>query len=469
MGDNNNNNNSIVKAKKILWYTGNLSYKLHSDQLVIYNQIKLLIEQGQKEFALRIARQYGKSYLIVVLALEICIKNPKVIVRILGPTLDSIKNIVDDNLQPIVEDAPVGLVQRIKSDKRYRVGHSSLRIGTMERAHIDSTARGGNAYAIFCEECAASVKSEDLKYAVESVINPQLLRSSGQTGGGLLCYITTPADSPEHYFHTTVEPPLIKKDCFFTRTVYANPQLTPEQVTLAIDRCGGEGSEAWRREYLCQLFRSESIAIIPEFCERHIQDFTQPMYKRLYTCVDFGGSRDHHHAILYYWDYYLGKMYVVDEVHAPNQTPTAELIRRISVMESRDAYGPIARWGDLPGQLGVDLNSELDWPIQQTAKDDRDAALANLRNMFLLDYIVINPNCRMTIRTLQAGRWNLQRTDFLRSDELGHCDAIDALLYASRNLDKTDPNPKRYKETLWGRQIIPDGLAKLAEFWNKPK
>lgn len=444
----------------MMWKSGNLSYKLHSGQLEIYKQIKKYITDGQKEFALRIARQYGKSYMTVVIALEMCLKNKGIIVRILGPTLDSIKSIVDDNLQPIIEDAPEGLIKRCKSEKRYIVGTSSLRIGTLERSHIDQTARGGNAFAIFCEECAASVKSEDLKYAVESVINPQLLRSSSKDHGGILAYITTPADMPEHYFHTDVEPKLMMRGTYFCKVVYDNPQLSEAQINLAMERCGGKDSEAWRREYLCEVFRSAKVCIVPEFnVQLHVSSFNIPQYKRLWTCIDFGGSRDHHHAILYYWDYDKDVLYIYDEVHAYNETSTPELLKQIEDMEACDDFGPIGRWGDLPGQLSVDLNRTYNFNITQTAKDDFESALSNLRSMFHTNKIMIHNRCTWTIKTLLAGRWNNQRTDFMRTEELGHCDAIDALLYASRNIDKADPRPNKNKHKT-------DGFNKLANVWQ---
>lgn len=458
----------ISLAKAALWRTGNLSFKLHPGQLEIYNQIKTSIDSGQKEFALRVARQYGKSYLIVILALEMCLQHSGIIVRILGPTLDSIKNIVEDNLAPIIQDAPRGLIRRMKTDKRYTVGKSSLRIGTVERAHIDASARGGNAFCIFIEECAASVKSEDLKYAIESIVNPQLLRSSKEQGGGLLGYITTPAPVATHYFHSVIEPPLQAIGAYWSRTVYENPQLTPEQVALAMQRCGGELSEAWRREYLCEIFRSESIMIVPEFSERHIVDFELPEHRRLYTCLDGGGSKDCSCALLCHWNLEDKKLYISNEVFATPQTPSVKFIAGIKEMESVDSFGPVFRVGDLPGQLSVDYNQTMQFTIQQTAKDNADVALQNIRNMFYRDEIVIHPRCTMLIRTLNEGQWNNSRTDFMRTPDLGHSDAIDALIYAARNIDKTEcrPEMKPREDQFNRRRPQISGFQKLAESWK---
>ena len=459
---------NTTKLKNTLWGLGDLSWKLHDGQLEIYNDVKKLMIAGQKEFALRIARQYGKSYLTVILALEMCIKNKSVIVRILGPSLDSISKIVDDNLQPIIADAPKGLINKHKSDKRYNLSNgSSLRIGTLERAHIDATARGGNAYAIFCEECGASVKSEDLRYAIQSVINPQLLHSSKKKGGGILGYITTPSETIDHYFHTDIEPPLIQSGAYFCRTVYDNPLLNEEQIQLAMKRCGGEQSEAWQREYLCKLFRSDVVTVVPEFNQDiHVKDFTLPIYKRLQTVIDFGGSRDCTEALIGCYDYNNKQLLIWDEMFAQPQTTTVEMVQAIQDKEAFDTFGPVSRFADMPGLISVDLNQTLKFICSQTLKDDASGSLQALRNAFYNNEIIIHPRCVKLIRTLSTGRWNKSRTDYQRTGELGHCDAIDALIYFLRNLDKQNPKPQKDQYDTCGRRLNSNGFEKLANIWK---
>ena len=458
-----------VKLQNTLWLLGDLSWKLHPGQLEIYRELYKHIEEGKKEFAFRISRQYGKSYLTVVLAIEACIKYPNIIVRILGPTLDAVAKIVEDNLVPIIRDAPKGLIKKHKSDKRYNFSNgSSLRIGTLERAHIDATARGGNSSIIFLEECAASVKSEDLKYAIESVINPQLLRSSKEKGGGLLVYITTPSNLLNHYFHEVIEPPLMLSNTYWCRTIYDNPQLSSDQIKLAMKRCGGEHSEAWQREYLCRLFRSEIVTIIPEFnVSEHIKELSIPIYKRMYTIIDFGGSKDCTSALLCYWDFDRKKFCIIKEVFAKPQTTTVEIVRQIVEMEAFDNFGVIARKADMPGLISVDLNQTYKFTCSQVLKDDASGALQNVRSMLYNNEIEIDPRCAMLIKTLLYGNWNKSRTDYQRTDELGHCDAIDALVYACRDIDKKDPRPVKKQYDVCGRNLNVTGFDKLANLWGK--
>ena len=454
-------------AQHTLWKTGILSWKLHSSQLQIYNELWDALNNNQKQFAMRISRQFGKSYLLVILALEICLRNPGVIVRIAGPTLSSISDIVEDNLSPIIADAPEGLIRRNKSTRRYMVGKSELRLGTLERAHIDKTMRGGNAFAIFAEEAAASVKSTDLEYAMRSVINPQLLHSSKKPGGGILGFVTTPADTPEHYFHSNIEPMCEATNTFWTKTVYENPRLSQEQIELAIKRCGGEQSEQWRREYLCELFRSDEVVIVPEFdVNQHVREFTLPEHRRLYTAIDLGGSRDHHHAILYYYDFMADLICVYADAHAPAHTATVDLISKIEEMEAFDSFGPIKRYADLNGQTATDLRLTYNFQVETITDKKPDADLNYMRTLFANNKIVIHPRCKDTVACLLGGRWNNTRTDWLRTPSLGHCDAIAALVYAMRRVDKSNPMPQPKPSDLQQRPKTSSGLQKWASMNN---
>ena len=86
--------------------------------------------------------------------------------RIAAPTLKQAKDIVSDNLGPITLDAPEGLITPMKSEYRWQVGQSELRLGVLERANVDSL-RGGNAKLVICEE-GGFVTSDDYEYALQN-------------------------------------------------------------------------------------------------------------------------------------------------------------------------------------------------------------------------------------------------------------------------------------------------------------
>jgi hypothetical protein len=238
----------IDRMTALAWQSGNLTYKLHSGQRQIWQALN---DATAQEALLFISRQWGKSYLSACYGLSYCLRNPNIIVRIAAPTLKQAKDIVSDNLGPICADAPEGLITPMKSDYRWKVGNSELRLGVLERANVDSL-RGGNANLVICEE-GGFVSSDDYDYALRSVIGPQLLRSGGQ-----LIHVTTPSEEPDHYIHTEVYPRCAIAGTKFEFDVYTNPQLTEEQITKAKVLAGGEESAAWRREYLVQIVRDGS-------------------------------------------------------------------------------------------------------------------------------------------------------------------------------------------------------------------
>jgi hypothetical protein len=93
---------------------------------------------------------------------------------------------------------------------------------------------------------------------------------------------------------------------------------------------------------------------------------------------------------------------------------------------------PLYRVSDVDKRLIGDLNLEYGIGVINTAKDDKEAALFALRSAFRADKIVIHPRCVKLIKHLTAARWNEQRTDFERTEEMGHYDLLDAMVYLWR-------------------------------------
>ena len=65
-------------------------------------------------------------------------------------------------------------------------------------------------------------------------------------------------------------------------------------------------------------------------------------------------------------------------------------------------------------------------------KHDVDVTLSLLRTSVSARKIIIDPKCKRLIYQLENGIWNEQRTKWIRSDELGHCDGVAALGYFNR-------------------------------------
>lgn len=429
---------AITKAgtRQFLWSEGDLSWKFHSTQRAIDAAVK---SSDASEVLVLSSRQLGKSWWALCYALECCIKNPGIIVRFLAPKKDQIGDIIADNLGPIMRDAPAGLIDRQKSDHRWRVGQSSLRIGALERAHVDNN-RGGNASLIICEE-GAFVNSDDYVYAVRQVIGPQLLRSSGK----LIHVTSVNKDDPLHYVHTELKAKTQLTNSCFSYTIYDNPQLSEEQIAKAMLDCGGPKSPAWLAEYLNEIVRSEETVVIPTFNNSaHVKAFELPEYSTYQVTIDFGGVRDKTCALLHTYDFERNKYLWVDERFFEPNTPTDVIIKGVREMEA--GYQIDSRWADCPGQLQIDLavpikDGGLGYEIAPPLKDDWKAQINALQVAFGQDRMEIHPRCKMLIQTCESGRFNKQRTDFERSSVLGHCDALAAMGYGYRMSSRENPFP----------------------------
>lgn len=175
-----------------LWRVGDLGYQLWPQQIPIYDGVRSL-PPSVSEAVVLCARQFGKSHLEVILAVEDCLRYPNSCILIIGPTLKQTTQIVTPRLKEISRDAPPGLVTQSKSESKWIVGSSELVIGGMD---INSSSqRGKSVQNIYVEEIVDS-KPDDYLESLRSDIGPALTHSKG----GRILFITTPPKVPDHPF-----------------------------------------------------------------------------------------------------------------------------------------------------------------------------------------------------------------------------------------------------------------------------
>ncbi len=447
---------TLEQAQQLLWYGGDLSFLLDHHQL----EVKQSLENCKADEILFLcARQWGKSFYNCVTALEFAIKNPGSIVRIAAPTLKQAAEIVETNLMPICQTAPKGLIKRAKSDYRWNLSNgSSLRLGALEKAHVDSL-RGGNAKLVILEE-GGFVNSDDYQYAITSAIGPQLLRSLGQ-----LVHVTTPSEQPDHFIHTEVLPKCELSNSLIRRDIYTNTALSPEAIEKAARRCGGVESEAFRREYLVEIVRSQDSLILPEFSKaRDVANLEVHPKHYTVTSIDFGGVLDPTAVLIVQYAFKENQLHVIKELEFPPNTNTEKIVEKVRELEQGIRID--GRWADNSGQGLFDLRELHDFNVNLPAKQDKKANVNALRVAFANGEIRIDSSCQKLIASLNAGRWDKPKKDFMRTKALGHCDTIDALLYAFRMIDR-NYNPFAIKrsqsETEWVSEKILENNDKLLE------
>lgn len=412
------------------WLAGDLRYKLWPQQEEIYAKIRSLPAHIDEAVVL-CARQFGKSHLGVILAIEDCLRNEDVCILIIGPTLKQTREIVAPRLRRIAADAPKGLIRPSKSEGKWYIGSSELVIGGMD---VNSSAqRGKTVQTVYIEEIVES-KEDDYLEALRSDIGPALTHSKN----GKIIYLTTLPKVPDHPFITDTMARAEINGTLYRYTIDDNKALTPEQYEACVRRAGGKHTDDFRREYLCIVIRDRSVVIIPDF-ERSVfvKDLNIPKTINYELFTDWGGVRDLTVTLLMGYDFLSAWDLVLDEMVFPANTPT-----EIIVKEWKKRFEPFHvknHYIDAPGQLQVDLRDTHKVDFRTVTKTDWEAAVNHMANRFTQRKILIASHCKLLAQTCQSGTFNKNRTDFDRTIALGHMDAAASLMYGIRHLDRTSP------------------------------
>ena len=422
-----------IAAIHALWNVGILSWKLWPQQLPIYNAVRDLPDDIDEAVVL-CARQYGKSVLGVLLAIEDCIRVKNVCVLIVGPTIKQARNIVAPRLKMLAKDAPHGLIRQSKSEGKWFIGESELVIGGFDQN--SGSERGKTLYKVYVEEI---VDSDADKYvdSMTSDIGPALTHSIDP----LILYLTTLPKVPDHPFIIDTMAKAILNNALYRFTIDQNKALSQRQYDACVRRSGGKHTEAYKREYLCEAVRDRSIVIIPDFSdETHVADFNLPQDCNMEIVMDWGGVRDMTVAHLMTYEFLTGRDLFYKELYWPANTPSQVVID--DLQEWFDGYDIKNFYADAPGQLQVDMIKTHKLAVKLPQKDNWEASINNTANRFTTNNILIHPSCKLTIQTCRSGIFNKQRTDFARSKTLGHMDAIASLMYGVRSIDRSSPFPE---------------------------
>lgn len=432
-------------AKYRLWLEGDLTWMLHANQLLIHQGIEAL-PPGVKEAVLLCCRRFGKSFYGVVRGLMTALQawraGQRKLIRIVGPEIDQTQGIVDYNMAKITGELPAlglrGLVERVKSDKMYRIGGDStgpaIFLGGFDSQ--EDSLRGGEAHEILVEETGSS-DPDQYGYQMKSVLKPQLLKTRGR-----MLHLTTLPPVPDHPFTAETIPAAKMDGAFYSFTIYEDPLATPDIIADAIKDCGGIHTIEFRREYLNEVIRDPSIVVCPDFDpKRHVRRGETPAKAYGHVTTDMGGVRDLTVSLLHWYDFQRDKVVFYRERWHPRNTPTSVIVAAARELEAEapEWVEIVSRPADIPGQIQVDLQLEHGYSTVAPLKEDWQANVNNLALGFTRDEIVVDPACKLLVQTLTSGLLNKQRTDFARSEALGHCDAIAAAMYGFRAQDRTNP------------------------------
>ena len=444
---------SKEEAIQELWRRGSLIFLLDKNQRELY---KLFHESEHDVQTWLLARRSGKTYTLCTLALEVCLKTPKSIVKFVSPTRLQVQTNVRPLIRDLLETCPKELRPEFKTQDfiYYFPNGSELQLAGSENKNVDKLRGGSAAIAIIDEAQDVS----DLDYAIKSVLLPTTLTTNGK-----VLLAGTPPRNMDHEFIGYIEE-AVSRDILIKKTIYDNPRMTPEIIEKTLDKYPlREKAIEFRREYMCELIKDESISVIPEFTDELksiiIKDWPKPPFFDSYVTMDLGAI-DLTGLLFAYYDFRANKIIIEDELIADfskkdmNITKLTEMIMSKETelwtnIITNEVKKPYLRTSDINLIVTQEIAAKSFNKVyfQSTKKDDKEAAINNMRTLLGGGKIIIHPRCKHLINHLDNVKWASAKNKqtFGRSKDNGHYDLVDALIYMTRAIQfGKNPYPANY-------------------------
>lgn len=413
------------------WYDGRLSYKLREEQKVLKN---LLVNSPKGIAVFNISRRFGKTTTCVNFADESARKKKT---KILYST--AFKTDLENFIVPIFEqhliDCPLDLrpaYKKAKNQWEYKNG-SILKLVGLDKS---PNALRGNAIDTLVIDEASFVKN--LEYIYRSIIIPATMSRQFR-----IILPSTPPESPEHFWAKHLVPKAKEENKYVELTIDEIKGLHPTEKQRLLDEVGGKDSVTAQREFYCKIIADTNRSVANTFnYGLHVQQYIPEIaYWQLFG--DTGGVRDKTYILKACFDHNHRKIVITEELVFDNKTPSQVVI---STIKSR--YPGMSIVLDAAGQTLVDY-AAAGIAAMLPAKDDFHAGLQMLNTCFYNNEILIHPKCDFLIRSLQGCLLNRQRTDYERTEDLGHADAIAALIYCVRMIDRKNYFPVQLDKSMY--------------------
>jgi hypothetical protein len=484
------------QAKACLWEAGDLTFLMHPGQKEAWEAIQA---SGVSRFVLEIARKWGKTWFLVVVAAMECLKRPGSRVVYGAPSLKHLTEFVLPVMDEITRDCP----ESVRPEFSAYSGHWTFPNGSWvhlfgadDKRKADR-GRGPKAEMAIFDECGFSPV---LNYVLTSIFRPSLLH-----GGGMTLLASTPAEEPDHDF-TRICEVAESNGSWMRKTIFDNPLLTQEQIKRFIEEDARDNgysvdeylkTSEFRREYMAERVTDKTLSVLGDDWElakaNAIVELQRPQFFDAYVALDFGGI-DPHAALFGYWDFKNGWLVIEDELLLREGENTSQLAEAIKEKEkalwgtsgwdgtlraAKDFQSlpewlktgievegqPYLRVCDTDVALARDLAQLHGIGFIPTAKDEKLLQVNELRILLRQGRVKIHPRCKHLDRHLRQTMWASHRqTDYKRKNG-EHGDLLDAIVYMVRNLRKSkNPWPENFgvnKDDVWVRPTQSSSLKKL--------
>jgi len=447
MQENKNNSKRPKVDHDLLYSRGVIApWYLRDSQIELYKML-----QDKKKTVARCHRRYGKGTTVFVYIFERCLKE-RITVRYGTDTQLHAHSIFEYLRDKIFEKCPQYKPKKKGNYYEFPLTGSRIYIFGVKDSSEADKARGEEAHIIVCDEYG--FWKFRASYVLKSVLAPQLLETNGQ----MIIVSTPPEDMTHDYVNQVVQADL--GDYLFhwdiDDSMRVGERSEADHVRI-IEDCGVEGKEsaAYKREYLCEMIASPERLVVPEAQdeELYVAIRPRPTHFDYYVCMDLG-LRDHT-AVLFAYPDFLSAVLVVEDEYVTNYTATSEIVNQCRIKEKELGIAKThRRIGDCEMQQLFDMSRDHDYQVtpitkrtRQTGKGFADSVINQVRIGVQVGKIIINPKCVNLITQLKYGIWNERRTDFERTESMGHLDALMALAYLYDNIDwQRNPYPKKFAD-----------------------
>lgn len=466
---------SPEEARDILWQIGIIApFKLDEGQKKAYAQMNYAFDNGLfLKWFFNWSRRRGKSYMNLVDAIEQGIRTKNGQFKYAAKTEKQVRDFILPIINQITADAPLN-VKPIwkKSDKilYFPSSGSEMKISGCSNGHEESL-RGPFMHRGYLDE-AGSIPN--MKKVLNDILLPMTLTlppdKNGIRKNGHVVVSSTPPDTPAHDFFWDCQ--LAKQQGNYTEmNVWTNPRITKELIEQYAKESGGMDSTTWLREYMCQFATDASKAVIPQWEQvkgRVVREkWVRPEFYDRYESMDIGFV-DLTIVLFSYYDFKQAKWVIEDEIVMNGTGMTTDNLAEAIKKKRIELYGeihkePHAAVMDTDLILQNDLGRKHNLFYQITRKEDKDTHLNHMILEMIAGNVIILEKCKTLISHLAAAIWDKRRKSFERIDGFGHFDAIDAMLYGSRVVDKNkNPYPENYGLNPFN-QIIPKKAHNLSQ------
>jgi hypothetical protein len=424
------------------WNEGDLSYKFWPVQK---RMAEILTSEGSLKKVLNCSRRLRKTTTALVKAIELGIKKERALIRFAAPTRDMLVTIIEPIMSMICQDAPEDLKPVWQSSGHHYLfprNGSQLFVAGCDNLKTIGRLRGSAADLCVVDEAQEIVY---LKYLVDDVLMPQLLGIDKARGN--LWILFTPPKTPIHDCFTYAQEAK-QEGCYAEFDIYEG-EYSDNVIDVFKKEAGGEASTTWKREYLCQAVVDTNFSIVPEWKDEFVQEYIpDDFYKFYHKYVGMDiGVRDKTVNIFGTYDFKKGKLYIQDEEWWSGPQMTTQTVADGIKKKEKEL------WNDMKTNLRISDNNNLillqdlgllhGIHFSPTTKDTLEAMVNDLRLWISRGSLIVSPKCTQLIGCLRYGVWNDKRVDWERSTVYGHFDALAALMYLVRYVDKsTNPIPK---------------------------